>query len=701
MKALASDLSVSDLEQHLRVGAHFATKDECQKRVLGLFLKRGDGALFKVRRSNAERVELGCVNKECEMCVRASYKKKAGDWVVKESSLQHTCDRSEQKGRKRGIKTELVRSFVPAVDSMATVGGKRAATVREVVAKSIGVELKTTQALEIAKAGRKDPATVAVNEFRFIETYIEKLATTDPRGTYKFGQEVGDDGPTFQYSYIATSAAKDFWQHSHRYIVAVDATFLTGPLKGFMFAAVTKDAKNELVLLAFGQLKKENLDMWDLFLRNVKADFPGIKLILCDKQKGLEACHKIYPIVRFARCAKHLLDNAKDPDNNLGRITQEWELEYWRMVKAPTADAYNEAFVKAEKINAAAAKWVDACKREFAEHIFIGEGIRRFGDSTSNMAEEMFAAWSHNDFKPLPIIQLHQKIIVWQSQRMHSSRVLSQQADPGKGENSTPWMTELLTAKFWEARLSRCRTVFCDDNEYIGMVEVKGSNPTRVIEVRLNQVQNNAPNDSLKWTASTSCSCGRCKSLGRPCKHILAALRAAASLAGPKWNFLDARWLHSAYHLSTLQHQYERLHFPTTAVEFKETDGKELLPPPMEKKRGRKAQKKPYERKPDQKRVIVCKACGKEGHMMKTCPEPNAAQIARSFAKKIPPTQANYADDVDIDIAGDEDQSTATKEVEMGAKDGSVMDIAAQIARQLEAKGPGQKVRRVIVLDLE
>ncbi len=122
---------------------------------------------------------------------------------MKQSSLQHTCDRSEQNGRK--TKTELVRSFVPVVDSMATVGGKRAATVREVVAKSIGVELKTTQALEIVKAGRKVPATVAVNEYRFIETYIEKLAHKDARGTYKFGQEMGDDGLMFQYAYIATS----------------------------------------------------------------------------------------------------------------------------------------------------------------------------------------------------------------------------------------------------------------------------------------------------------------------------------------------------------------------------------------------------------------------------------------------------------------------------------------------------------------
>lgn len=226
------------------------------------------------------------------------------------------------------------------------------------------------------------------------------------------------------------------------------------------------------------------------------------------------------------------------------------------------------------------------------------------------------------------------------------------------------------------------------------MVEVKGSNPTRVIEVRLNQVPNNA-NDNLKWTASTSCSCGRCKSLGRPCKHILAALRQAASLSGPKWNFLDARWLHSAYHLSTWQHQYERLHFPTTAVELKETDRKDLFPPPMEKKRGRKPNKKPYERKPDQKRVIVCKACGKEGHMMKTCPEPNAAQIARSFAKRIPPAQANYADDVDIDVAGDEDQSTATKEGDNKAKSVPAA-VAEEVARQMAA-APNQKVRRVVI----
>jgi hypothetical protein len=428
-----------------------------------------------------------------------------------------------------------------------------------------------------------------------------------------------------------------------------------------------------------------------IFLRNVKADFPGIKLILCDKQKGLDACHNIYPVVRFGRCARHLLENTKDPGNRLGKITQEWELQFWKMVKAPTVEGYKEAYAAALKINSIASRWVDARKGEFAEHIFIGEGIRRFGDSTSNMAEEMFAAWSHLDFKPLPIIQLHQKILVWQSQKMHSSRVTSQQANT---ETITPWMKDLLTQKFWDARTLHCTSVFCNDFNYTGLVEVKKSNPRRTIEVKLMQEPSVGADGTTSWNASGSCSCGRFKALGRPCKHVLAGLRAAASANGQKWNFLDLHWLHSAYHLVTWQHQYESLHFPTTAVEFQEEDRKDLLPPAMEKKRGRKGKEKSDEKQPDQKRVVVCKACGKQGHLMKTCPNPDAAKIARSFSTKLLPTYANYAEDIDGEIVNDAEQST-TREGELDARNSVAMVVTQEIARQMGTTH--QKIRRVVV----
>ena len=48
------------------------------------------------------------------------------------------------------------------------------------------------------------------------------------------------------------------------------------------------------------------------------------------------------------------------------------------MAKAPTVKAYLEAVERAAKINAKATAWVDGRKNEFAEHVFLGQGIMRF-----------------------------------------------------------------------------------------------------------------------------------------------------------------------------------------------------------------------------------------------------------------------------------------------------------------------------------
>ncbi len=437
---------MADIERQLFVKAQFHDREEVKTLITSLFVKRGELNLFKVRRSDASRAEYGCVNAECEMFIRLSLKK--GVWVIGVSTLQHSCDRATSDVRQRAIKTAAIREFVPAVESIALVGGKRGAAVRDMVAKAIGVELKPTQALALAKVGREDPSAIAVLEFCFIEAYIAKLAESDMGGTYKFASEESDDGTAFYYTYVATSAAKNFWRHGHRHLIAVDATFLVGPLKGFFFAAVTKDANNELVVLAFGQMKKENKDIWDLFLRFVKEDFQGIKLILCDKQKGLEACQRIIPLVRFGRCSHHMLDNVADKDNKLGDISPEFKVQYWRMIKAPTEVAYNEARAKAETINAAATAWVHERRHEVAEFVFLAEGIKRFGDSTSNMAEEFFSVVSRLDMKEMSIIQLHQRVLVWQSQRMYASRAKVVQFGGNARTGLSQWVTDLIEKKF-------------------------------------------------------------------------------------------------------------------------------------------------------------------------------------------------------------------------------------------------------------
>jgi hypothetical protein len=574
------------------------------------------------------------------------------------------------------------------------LGGKRAETIKNLVSSTIGVQLKTTQARGIANEGRVDPTATAVNEFNFIEAYIQKLAVSDRAGTYKFKKEAGDDGDVFQYTFVAPGAARAFWAHCGREVIAVDATFLTGPLKGFLFAAVTKDANNELVLLSFGQMEKENGEMWYRFLDYLKQCFPGIKLILCDKQKGLDSCKNAYPVVRFGRCAKHLLDNAKDPSNKLGSITKDWELQFWGMVKAPCESSYLEALEAARALNRKAADWIDARKDEFAEHVYLREGIRRFGESTSNMAEEIFGAWSKHGLKGLPIIELHQKILVWASQKMHRSRTAVQNVlDAKPNATLTPWIEDVLDQKSWSSRTTQCEVISSSPFEFVGVVKVRNTNPVRMVEVKLKQTppqQDSIDPDS--WTASASCSCERYRALGRPCKHALSGLRVAAERGGGRtWNCKEKRWVHKVFHFASWQKQYSSLPFPITAVEFQESDRSNLLPPAMEKKRGKKAKKKATSQAgpPEKKRTVVCKGCGESGHQLKSCVNPDSARIARAYSSEDIPVVAKYEDDNDED-----------HELDPSTKESGNADLAGVVVRQINQQlrnEPERKVRRIVI----
>ncbi len=150
------------------------------------------------------------------------------------------------------------------------------------------------------------------------------------------------------------------------------------------------------------------------------------------------------------------------------------------MLNVPTEVAYIEAHAKAEAINLEATRWIDERKHEVAGHVFLAEGIKRFGDLTSNMAEEFFSVVSHLDMTEMPIIQLHQKVLVWQSQRMHASRAKIERMSGNAMTDLSEWMTELMEKKLWEARLTRCKTISCTDFEYVGVVEVPDSVPVAV-----------------------------------------------------------------------------------------------------------------------------------------------------------------------------------------------------------------------------
>ena len=94
--------------------------------------------------------------------------------------------------------------------------------------------------------------------------------------------------------------------HCVRNILAVDGTFLASLFRGIALLAAQKDANNQLVLLCYAIVDKENSNNWEWFMMLLYKDFPSISVVLADKASGLDHVWE-FGTARFSRCVKHMI----------------------------------------------------------------------------------------------------------------------------------------------------------------------------------------------------------------------------------------------------------------------------------------------------------------------------------------------------------------------------------------------------------
>lgn len=234
MESTYDSVTIADLESALQPGQFLATKFDAKLKVQSLFLKRGDVAKFKVSRSDSKRLVCGCANSECTF--RLSFNVQGdGRWKVSNAGFSHSCDKSTAVFRKRQVQTRDILPLVPTVSSLSN-SSKMTQHVQQLVMESVGIHVKPGQAQSLISSSVQDATTEAFYEFQFLERLITSLAESDPTGTYLCEVEEDDDNKRrMVQTYVATSAAKSVWNSCNRALVATDATFLTGPLKGLHF----------------------------------------------------------------------------------------------------------------------------------------------------------------------------------------------------------------------------------------------------------------------------------------------------------------------------------------------------------------------------------------------------------------------------------------------------------------------------------
>ena len=106
-------------------------------------------------------------------------------------------------------------------------------------------------------------------------------------------------------------------------MLSIDGTFLLGKYKGTLLVAISCDADNSLVPLAFALVERENRDSWSWFLRLVRIHVvgPGREVgVISDRHQGiLNAVQEQIPgyaLMHHRWRTRHLAENLLRKDHS-------------------------------------------------------------------------------------------------------------------------------------------------------------------------------------------------------------------------------------------------------------------------------------------------------------------------------------------------------------------------------------------------
>jgi hypothetical protein len=527
-------------------------------------------------------------------------------------NLEHTCS-AEDPGRKRQYSVALMTLASEEIRDYTGPTRDRGTSVQQYAenARAAGFQMGRTQAYKVLQRINQDPIETHIGQYFLLTKIFKGWKRSDSGGAYELDTtdaSWNDDLEAFQRCYIAPSFSKHAWKHSKMKFLTLNASFITGGhFSHTILLAVTYDANNEAVLLAFALCDQESGENWIWFLQNLMRDFPGIQILLSSSKQAMDnpEFRNLLQLIsaHCSQCIQSLIDDCPEKVSK-----DDWALVE-RLGKAPTFQLFNVYLQALQKRNPEVAIWLDARKDQFASHLFLEAGKTRFGRVVDGVAEDPCLKEIIESVQDLPIatllVTLLTKLAILQTERKHRAEQ--------HGEPLSDYISQHYEKTLLDASKHHVQPTYNKDGIWKAYVSYdKEDVPLYRILVTVNTD-----------TYQMQCPCEWSQNLGYPCVHC------SAFFLKKNLYSKDVRWFHARYLTSTLISMYDA---PTLPGFY--SAGKlavvELAPPQQRGERTKKRRAYTPTSNPDTARV--CRACGEKGHHHKTCHNPSTQYQFERFS---------------------------------------------------------------------
>lgn len=311
-----------------------------------------EGFTFFYQKSDTTRKILKCrmvAQVNCPFYVRAIWHEMQGCVRIMRVDREHTCLGAALPMRSIASRQRWLVKVVPQL--LLVQKSTKPLEIQNAIRIKFNTQIDYQAAHKVKHTLLGNTLQQEQEGFCQLPGYIQLLQQKDP--TIYTHLSIGPD-TRFQRLFICPSASKYSFT-SCQLFVAVDETFLKTRYIQTLLLAVTIDANNEILPLAYAVVESENTSSWEYFLLHLKSAIPRIdySTIISDRDKGLlTAIPNCLPHAVQAYCCQHLAANVQK------RYLLAARTQFWKIARGKTPQAFDDAYIEMEQLSQPAAQYL-------------------------------------------------------------------------------------------------------------------------------------------------------------------------------------------------------------------------------------------------------------------------------------------------------------------------------------------------------